>query len=118
MRNPWFCGTGTALTLVLMGLPCSVGAAGKPGQWSYFSLTPPGQGNWFPMLAAVFTVLAMVFLLRKPLRPMVPVCLLLSAASQLLSWPLFGSLTVIGAAAVLLQLFMAAQSVKKEKYSS
>jgi len=102
MKDTWFGISGSTMTLVLMALPCSVDC-GSAGVTSCFSLTPILQGNWFPALAVLFAVLALVFQLRRALQPMVPVCLILSAAAQLLSWPLFGSLTLIGVSVICLQ---------------
>ena len=112
MRCKWFSGTGILLSLVLMALPCGVTMAVPAGpedrltaQYSYLSPTPAGLGNWFPLLAVLFAVLALVFLLlRRDYGQMAPICLGLSAASQLLSWLLFGAFTLTGAAVVLLQL--------------
>lgn len=111
MRHRWFYGAGSLLSLLLMALPCSVGM--EAGQASYLSFSPIGHGNWFPLLAVGFTVLAMVFLLlRKDFRQMTPVCLGLSVVSQMLSWILFGTFTLVSATAVLLQLSVLAQDAK------
>ncbi len=120
MRHRWFSGAGMLLSLVLMALPCGVAMtfgldAGQTTirQFSYFSFTPAGYGNWFPLLAVAFTLLALVFLLlRRDYGQMTPVCLGLAAVSQLLSWLLFGAFTPVGGAAVGLQLAVLAQEVK------
>lgn len=120
MRHRWFSGAGMLLSLVLMALPCGVAMTFAPEaeaaiirQFSYLSLTPMGCGNWFPLLAVIFTLLALVFLLlRRDYGQMTPVCLGLAAASQLLSWLLFGAFTLVGAAAAVLQLAVLAQEVK------
>ena len=114
MKNIWFCGSGMGMVLVLMALPCSVNCGSGEELTSYFSLLPISQGNWFPALAVVFAVLALIFMLREQLRPMLPVCLSLSAAVQLLSYPMFGSLTVVGAVAAALQVAVLCAAVQTD----
>ena len=104
MKNIWFCGSGTVLTLVLMALPGSAG-----GEHGFFSLINLQLGNWFPLMAVVFTVLVLVFALRPVLRPMAPVCLVLSMVSQVLSWCLFNTMTLMGTCVLLLQISVAVQ---------
>lgn len=120
MRHKWFSGAGILLSLVLMALPCGVSVtfgvdAGQTlvQQYSYFSRTLIGSGNWFPLLAAAFTLLALVFLLlRRDYGQMAPICLGLSVASQVLAWTLFGAFTLISGVAAALQLAVLAQEVK------
>ena len=108
MHNKWFSCCGISLSLILMALPCGIAMDLRTGQTaaacSYFSLTPPDCGNWFPMLAIVFALLALAFLMFENMWQMMPVCMGLSAASQLLAWLLFGSFTLVSATAVLLQV--------------
>lgn len=120
MRHRWFSGAGILLSLVLMALPCGVSMAfGIDAenrlirQFSYFSLTPAGYGNWFPLLSVLFTLLALLFLLlRRDYKQMSPVCLALAVASQALSWLLFGSLTLVSAVSVVLQLSILSQGIR------
>ena len=119
MRHRWFSGAGLLLSLLLMALPCSMSMqldSPNPGGQvvcSYFSLHPMLYGNWFPVLAGGFTVMALVFLLlRRDFRQMVPVCLILSIISQILSWFLFGAFSLIGTTAVLLQLSVLLQGAR------
>ena len=66
MRHRWFSGAGLLLSLLLMALPCSMSMkldSPNPGSQvvcSYFSLHPMLYGNWFPVLAVGFTVMALV----------------------------------------------------------
>lgn len=117
MRCKWFSGTGILLSLILMALPCGVSVTflgpdmkGVTCQFSYLSFTPIGFGNCFPALAVLFAILALVFLLTKrDYRQMAPICLGLSAASQIFSWFLFQSFTLTALAVVLLQVAVLAE---------
>lgn len=112
MRCKWFSGMGILISLVLMALPCGVTMTFASGseeqltrQYSYLSLAPVICGNWFPLLAVLFAILALVFLLlRRDYGQLSPICLGLSAASQVLSWILFSTFALTGAAVILLQL--------------
>ena len=112
MHCKYFSGIGILMSLLLMALPCGVTMrmADGPGQWvvaqySYLSGMPMGYGNWFPILAVAFTALALVFLLlRRDYGEMAPICLGLSAASQILSWIIFSSFTLTGLAIIAIQI--------------
>lgn len=103
MQHKWFSSTAIGLSILLMALPCSVTLGSS--QHSHLSLASIYMGNWFPLLAMVFSVLALIFLLSKrDYGQMSPVCLILAMASQGLSWYFFGSFSLIGAASMLLHL--------------
>ncbi len=120
MRYRWFSGAGILLSLILMALPCGISMdfstdSGQTlvQQYSYFSRMPIGYGDWFPLLAAVFTLLALVFLLlRRDYGQMAPVCLGLAVASQALAWTLFGAFTVTSGVTAALQLAVLVQEMK------
>lgn len=102
MDRKWFPAFGILLSIVLLALPCSVAMGGR--YYSHLSFTPAAAGNWFPALAVIFALLALVFLLmRREYGQMAPICLGLSLASQVLSWRLFSSFSLISLAVVLLQ---------------
>lgn len=103
MRCKWFSSAGIGLSTVFLCLPCSIASGGS--QYSHLSLTPILMGNWFPLMALIFTLLALIFLLTKrDYGQMSPVCLILSLASQGLSWYFFSSFCLVSGAAALLQV--------------
>lgn len=107
MRCKYFSAIGISTSLLLMALPCGVTLRFQDPlrirQYSYLSPTPMLCGNWFPILAILFSVLALVFLLlRRDYGQMAPVCLGLSIISQCLSWVMFSAFSVTGLAVVLI----------------
>ena len=107
MRCKYFSAIGLTTSLLMMALPCGVTLRFQDPlrirQYSYLSPMPMLCGNWFPILAILFSVLALVFLLlRRDYRQMAPVCLGLAIAAQCLSWILFSAFSVTGLAVVLI----------------
>lgn len=92
------------LALAMMILPFGVAMPFADGPDStvvtvfpYFDLTPWGYGNWFPLLAGVLTLAALVLLFLQDRKvkgklPMV-VCLGLAMVCSVLSWLVFSSYT-------------------------
>ena len=100
------------LALAMMILPFGVAMPFADGPDStvvtvfpYFDLTPWGYGNWFPLLAGVLTLAALVLLSLQDRKvkaklPMA-VCLGLAMVCSVLSWLVFssytgGSLRIVG----------------------
>ena len=92
------------LALAMMILPFGVAMPFADGPDStvvtvfpYFDLTPWGYGNWFPLLAGVLTLAALVLLFLQDRKvkgklPMV-VCLGLAMVCSVLSWLVFSTYT-------------------------
>lgn len=92
------------LALAMMILPFGVAMPFSDGPNStvvtvfpYFDLTPWGYGNWFPLLAGVLTLAALVLLFlqdRKVKRKLpMAVCLGLAMVCSVLSWLVFSTYT-------------------------
>ena len=92
------------LALAMMILPFGVAMPFADGPDStvvtvfpYFDLTPWGYGNWFPLLAGVLTLAALVllFLQDRKVKGQLPmaVCLGLAMVCSVLSWLVFSSYT-------------------------
>lgn len=92
------------LALAMMILPFGVAMPFSDGPDStvvtvfpYFDLTPWGYGNWFPLLAGVLTLAALVLLFLQDRKVKgklsMAVCLGLAMVCSVLSWLVFSTYT-------------------------
>jgi hypothetical protein len=109
--------TALVLAIALMALPLGVRMnfvydPGPPMEFvtfyfSYFSLTPLGYANRFPMITAVLTIAILVLLLigfKKDTRRGVLICTVICIAASAISWLIFGAFSVVGLIVLLLHV--------------
>ncbi len=95
------------IAIVLMGTPFSVAMTFASGPteritkyFSYFSLAPVGYGNWFPIITALLSIIALLLLLvgikKTDTKRAVQVCLTICIIASLSSWLVFNSITIVG----------------------
>ena len=111
-----------AISIALMIPPWGVAMIFAPGPndyttsyYSYFSLMPLGNGNWFPILTALLSLAALILLLAgfwKHTKKPVVTCLSIAVSASVMSWLLFHSISstsiaiaLLHVAALLLELF-------------
>ena len=67
-----------------------------PSYYSYFSGMPIGYGNWFPIITAVISILAFIFLFLGAKRRTVVIYLSTCVIASLASWIIFNAVSVVG----------------------
>ncbi|HOM01841.1 MAG TPA: hypothetical protein PLH43_03305 [Acetivibrio sp.] len=103
------------ITIILMALPFGVSMTFAPGPtervtsyFSYFSMMPWGYGNWFPIITAFFSIIILLLLLagmkKVNVGSAVQIFLIICIISQLLSWLLFNSGSIIGVCVMALHI--------------
>jgi len=111
-----------AASIVLMALPFGVRMSfAAPGGFphvfhrSYFSGLPIGYANWFPILTAVLSIAVIIMLFVGVIRNKpdgklfgkpVFICLCICMIASLMSWILFGTISVVGVIVFMLHTVM------------
>ena len=94
-----------AASIIMMTLPYGVRmnfSGGPPAfealpfYYSYFSGMPIGYGNWFPIITAVISILALIFLFLGAKRRTMVIYLLTCVIASLASWIIFSAVSVVG----------------------
>lgn len=110
--------------LLLMLLPFGVAMTFAPGPsqymtkyFSYFSMTPVGYGNWFPIIIAVLSIIILLLLIfardNENIKKTVLVLLGICLVASILSWILFSSFTFTGLCIMLIFLIVFAVQISK-----
>ena len=94
-----------AASIVMMTLPYGVrmNFSGGPPAFetlpfycSHFSGMPIGYGNWFPIITAAISILALIFLFMGAKRRTMVIYLSTCVIASLASWIIFGAVSVVG----------------------
>jgi len=127
------------VTIILMALPYGVAmnfygdggpAVGErfTSYHSYFSMMPIGYANWFPIITALLSIVALTQLINRAIRNKnsnstviqpVLACPIISIITSLFSWMIFGTFTAVGLIISILHVVtLALQIVQKRSSSS
>ncbi len=67
--------------------------------FSYFSITPFGYGNWFPIITALLSIVILVLLIidfkKENMGRAIQICLSICIGASILSWLIFDAISVI-----------------------
>lgn len=113
------------VSIILMATPYGVAMTFAPGPTervtkylSYFSTMPWGYGNWFPLLIALFSIIALLIAIRKKPGNAVQICLIVCIVAAVLSWVMFDSISIVGVIITVLHAsaFILRLSYKEHSY--
>lgn len=97
------------ISIILMATPFGIAMTFASGPhervtsyYSYFNMLPLGYGNWLPIITAILSIIVLMLLLvsiksGKGEKPAMA-CTIICVIASILSWLIFNSFTIIGAA--------------------
>jgi len=126
------------MTIILMALPYGVAmdfySDGGPTEGerftsyhSYFSMMPIGYANWFPIITALLSIVALTQLINRAIRNKesdstiiqpVLACPIISIIASLFSWMIFETYTAIGLIIFILHVVTLALQIVQRRSST